>query len=304
MIDRPYHSNAPCLGGRHSAFSNWASAVTSVLPRCHAHFKRVVEASEAASRSTGTRTSGGFWSFLTGGGCVTHALVNVRRVMSCHRVLTGAMCAHGLPVLICALRSKKQDPEPARGRDWRPPPSKSHWWLQLLYDTVVAKMKVFFARTLPKAPPVARAVPMSPLHKHHRHFHPDTLQKAGAGRQQSGADARPRFDFRGLLEAFVQRVGMLHGVCVGMRCRARITVAAPLPCADPERHRSGSRVSVSLVLHAAELGDTNTLHPLYVPRRATLALRGSSARYHCCRWLTWTRGCHQVRLRVPAIVCR
>ena len=69
-------------------------------------------------------------------------------------------------------------------------------------------MKVFFARTLPKAVPAARAVPMSPLlHKHHRHFHPDTLQKADAGRQDASAEGRPRFDFRGLLEAFVQRVG-------------------------------------------------------------------------------------------------
>ena len=58
------------LHGAQTCFSSWASSVTSVLPRCHAHFKRVVEASDAASRSTGTRATGGFWSFLTGGGCV------------------------------------------------------------------------------------------------------------------------------------------------------------------------------------------------------------------------------------------
>ena len=106
---------------------------------------------------------------------------------------------------------------------------------------------------------------MSPLlHKHHRHFHPDTLQKADAGRQDASAEGRPRFDFRGLLEAFVQRVGTWYARGYGGGWHhADLLHPRHTCCADPDRHRTGSRVSVSLVLHAAELGDGNTLHPLY-----------------------------------------
>ena len=104
--------------------------------------------------------------------------------------------------------------------EWRPPPSKSHWWVQLLSDTVVAKMKVFFARTLPKSASLPRSLPSSSP-RSPGDWRSDGSSVGSGGGSGAGAgvslasrvhgEVRNRFNFSGLLEAFVQRCG--ESVC-------------------------------------------------------------------------------------------